>query len=139
MSITISKEFLTLSISIVLALMLQTVSGIELPGAGKIHEASEARNLRADARYHFTKANEAMDKMFDAEANGDVDEYEKWLQVMRREDQKLLSASSEYEKLRDYLEARIWQGKIVIANFDKLYEKSTAQSIMDHLTFRAEY
>lgn len=101
--------------------------------------ASAARNIRADARYYFTKANDAMDKMFKAEEEDDVDNYAKYLDEMRSYDKKLIDASTRYEQLRDYLEAKIWQGAIVIEGFDLLYEKGTWESILDHLTFRVRH
>lgn len=112
--------------------------GLRVIGNESEMTPSKGRNLRAEARYHFMKANDAMDKMFAAEENNDVEEYAKWLSEMRKEDIRLIEASDRYEKLRDYLEARIWQGKMNIENFKMLYEKSTFDSILDHLTFRAE-
>lgn len=100
---------------------------------------TEARNLRAKARFHFSKANEAQAKMFDAEDKDDVDGYEKWLQVMREHDDKMNEAAAKYEELRDYLEAKIWAGELEIKGFDRIYEKSSLSSIMDHLTFRAKH
>lgn len=101
--------------------------------------ATAGRNLRADARYYFTKANEAMDNMFRAEEDDDVDSYVKHLEDMRSYDKKLIDASTRYEQLRDFLEAKIWQGQLVIEGFDLLYEKTNWNSILDHLTFRVKH
>jgi len=97
-----------------------------------------ARNVRAEARYHFMMANNAQEKMFQAENNDDVDAYEKWLNVMREEDRKLNQAATKYEEIRDYLEAKIWCGELEIKGFNKKYEKGTMASIFDHLTLRAK-
>lgn len=99
---------------------------------------SIARNVRASARYHYMKANQAQNNMYKAENDDDVDEYEKWLQIMREEDQKLGIDAAKYEELRDYLEAKIWTGELVIKNFQMLHEKGDMASILDHLTFRSK-
>lgn len=95
--------------------------------------------MRAAARYHRMKADEAQNKLFYAENNDDVDEYEKWLAVMREEDRKLHEAAEKYEEVRDYLEAKIWQGELIIEGFEKRYAKGTLASIFDHITMRAKY
>lgn len=99
---------------------------------------SAARDHRAAAKYHYVKANEAQNKMGIAEREDDVDSYERWLKKMRKHDQEMWDAINKYLELRDYLEARIWTGEMEIKNFRKIYEKSTAASILDHLTFRAK-
>lgn len=98
-----------------------------------------ARNLRASARYHYTRANEAQNMMFQAENDDDVDGYEKWLQIMREEDEKMHRDGNKYEELRDYLEAKIRMGELHIEGFENRYDKDTLSSIVDLLTFRAKH
>lgn len=100
---------------------------------------SAARNLRAAVRYQYTKANEAQNKMSLAENDNDVDGYVHWLKIMREADIKLHKLAAEYYELRDYLEAKIWNGELEIKNFNKIYEKSTAASILDHLLFKVRH
>lgn len=108
-------------------------------GSEKDLTPTAARNMRATIRYQYVKANEAQNKMSIAENNNDVDSYAHWLKVMREADAKINKLSVDYYELRDYLEAKIWTGEMEIKNFNKIHEKSTAASILDHLLFRAKY
>lgn len=139
----VSEKIFALLYLTVCVLVLATrfnVFGLDIIGGTEEDlTASRARDLRAEARYHLTKANEAMDKMFEAEEANNVDDYADHLQEMRREDMLLVEASNKYDNLRDYLEAKIWQGKIKIENFNLIYEKSTGESILDHLLFRVQH
>lgn len=105
----------------------------------KVMTPARARDIRAKARFHFKKANLAQEKMHEAERLGDVDMYEKNLSIMRQEDLKMVIAGEEYEEIRDFLESQIYTGQLEIEGFEKMYEKGTAASILDHLTFRAKY
>lgn len=98
---------------------------------------TDARNLRAAARYHWSLANNAQNKMLEAVRVDDVDGYEKWLEVMREEDEKWQEKATEYDQIRDILEAKIRNGELEIQNFQQRYEKGTLASIVDHLTGRA--
>lgn len=97
------------------------------------------RDVRAEARYHFKKANLAQENMYNAERLGDVDMYETNRNIMRQEDLKMIIAGEKYEEMRDSLEAQIWSGQLEIEGFDKVYEKSTASSILDHLLLKAKH
>lgn len=61
---------------------------------------SEARKLRETIKRRFEAANEAQAQMMEAEVSVDVDTYEKALEIMREEDQKMLEGQSQYEELR---------------------------------------
>lgn len=98
---------------------------------------TEARNIRASARYHWYEANKAQNQMLKAENDDDIDGYEKWLEVMREEDEKWQAKVAEYDQLRDILEAKIRTGELEIEGFNQRYEKGAVASIVDHLTFRA--
>lgn len=97
---------------------------------------SAARNFRAAAKFHYGRANDAQNKMLNADTNDDIDDYVLWRNTMRKEDLKMWKNIHKYEELRDYLEAMIWDNG-EIKGFQKTYEKSTAASIVDHLLGKA--
>lgn len=110
---------------------------ISLVSCGIIGEDAtprEARKIRRDARFFYEKANEAHNEMVDAEKNNDVEGYEKWRNIMREWDRKLNAAVERYDEIRDYLEAKIWNGELIIDGFTKRYQKSDLRSITDYLT-----
>ena len=102
-------------------------------------DATFARNLRSECRVIFSKANEAQNQMFKMENEDDVNGYEKYLGIMRESDKKLAKCVGKYTQVRNFLEAKIWRGELIIDGFNMNYEKSTIDSLKDHLTGKVKY
>jgi len=102
-------------------------------------DATSARNLRAECRALFAKANSAQNQMFIMENEDNVNGYEQWLDKMRKYDRKLAECSAKYEEVRDYLESKIWKNELRIEGFQKRCEKGTLASFFDHITMKQRY
>jgi uncharacterized HAD superfamily protein len=95
-------------------------------------DANKARNIRTNALYHFYRANKHMEAMIAAEVKNDVDEYEKNLVQMRKEDAKWLELEKQYLSMRNVLQLNIIEGTIKIDGFKFLNKKGYFESIAAH-------
>lgn len=99
---------------------------------------SEARNVRAEARKHFFKAQDAMEKLLEAEQHDDVDGYDENLLKMRSENEIWQELGTQYDQLRDLVEAKIRHGAPDIDGFEKRTNKGVLASLVDLATGRVQ-